>query len=154
MAYSDLKSTGAPGWFQLASEPRRQALHVLTKANVLDVQPAWRDRVVRADRCSEFHQWELSHLYVDNGAADATGAGPKAISIVLASPAIPVGDILSDEAAMLTGSICICCRQRRSAQRPEFLSRCMVSAPTSRGLDRRQPLANALSAANGCCASA
>ncbi len=85
--------------FQLARE-RGGRLCSVDKANVLDVSQLWRDRVEVI--AAEYPQVELSHLYVDNAAMQLVRA-PRQFDVLLTGNLF--GDILSDEAAMLTGSI-------------------------------------------------
>jgi len=70
------------------------------KANVLEVSRLWRDVVIRIGR--SYPDVELQHLYVDNCAMRLIEC-PTSFDVVLTSNLF--GDILSDEAAMLTGSI-------------------------------------------------
>ncbi|MCI0418803.1 MAG: 3-isopropylmalate dehydrogenase [Acidobacteria bacterium] len=83
-----------------AARKRRRILTSVDKANVLEVSQLWR-RVV-TDVGKDFPDVELSHLYVDNCAMQLI-ANPKQFDVVVTSNLF--GDILSDEAAMLTGSI-------------------------------------------------
>jgi len=71
------------------------------KANVLDVSEFWREIVCRIHH-DEFSDVELSHMYVDNAAMQLI-RNPKQFDVVVTSNLF--GDILSDEASMLTGSI-------------------------------------------------
>jgi 3-isopropylmalate dehydrogenase len=70
------------------------------KANVLDVSQLWRDVVVRIAK--EYPEVELSHMYVDNAAMQLI-RDPKQFDVILTGNIF--GDILSDEASMLSGSI-------------------------------------------------
>lgn len=85
--------------FRLAAG-RRGRLCSVDKANVLDVSQLWRDRVEAIH--AEFPAVELSHMYVDNAAMQLVRE-PRQFDVLLTSNLF--GDILSDEAAMLTGSI-------------------------------------------------
>jgi len=71
------------------------------KANVLDVSEFWRGIVCRVHD-AEFSDVELSHMYVDNAAMQLI-RNPKQFDVIVTSNLF--GDILSDEASMLTGSI-------------------------------------------------
>jgi len=71
------------------------------KANVLDVSEFWREIVMRINE-NEFPDIELTHMYVDNAAMQLI-RNPRQFDVIVTSNLF--GDILSDEASMLTGSI-------------------------------------------------
>jgi 3-isopropylmalate dehydrogenase len=79
---------------------RARRLCSVDKANVLESSELWREVVVRT--AQEFTDVELSHMYVDNAAMQLVRA-PKQFDVMVTSNMF--GDILSDAAAMLTGSI-------------------------------------------------
>lgn len=83
-----------------AARKRRRKLTSVDKANVLEASQLWRRVVIEVGK--DFPDVELSHLYVDNCAMQLI-ANPKQFDVVVTSNLF--GDILSDEAAMLTGSI-------------------------------------------------
>ncbi|NQV10997.1 MAG: 3-isopropylmalate dehydrogenase [Cyanobacteria bacterium] len=142
MAYSDFEIDRiARVGFQLASE-RSGRLCSVDKANVLDVSQLWRDRVEQI--ALEFPSVELSHLYVDNAAMQLVRA-PKQFDVLLTGNLF--GDILSDEAAMLTGSIGMLPSASLGASGPGVFEPVHGSAPDIAGLDQANPLAMALSAA-------
>src|SRR5215831_13701974 len=85
--------------FQLA-RARRHKLTSVDKANVLETSRLWRDVVARIGR--SYPEVELNHIYVDNCAMQLIDK-PTSFDVILTSNMF--GDILSDEAAMLTGSI-------------------------------------------------
>jgi 3-isopropylmalate dehydrogenase len=88
---------------RLAFELARQRRHKVTsvdKANVLETSVLWRREV--AELAGEFPDVELEHLYVDNCAMQLVRA-PRQFDVIVTGNLF--GDILSDEAAMLTGSI-------------------------------------------------
>ncbi|MEX3606516.1 MAG: 3-isopropylmalate dehydrogenase [Burkholderia sp.] len=85
--------------FQAAQKRNRKLLSV-DKANVLETSQFWRDIMI--DVSKEYAEIELSHMYVDNAAMQLAKA-PKQFDVILTGNMF--GDILSDEAAMLTGSI-------------------------------------------------
>ena len=85
--------------FQFAQK-RNGRLCSVDKANVLEVTMLWRDIVTEVS--AEFPEIELSHMYVDNAAMQLVRQ-PKQFDVVLTGNLF--GDILSDTAAMLTGSI-------------------------------------------------
>ncbi len=70
------------------------------KANVLEVSQLWRDTVVEVSR--EYPEVELTHMYVDNAAMQLI-RDPKQFDVILTGNIF--GDILSDEASMISGSI-------------------------------------------------
>ena len=70
------------------------------KANVLEVTMLWRE--VMTELCGEYPDVELSHMYVDNAAMQLVRA-PKQFDVIVTGNMF--GDILSDQASMLTGSI-------------------------------------------------
>ena len=83
-----------------AAKARRGKLTSIDKANVLQNGILWR-RVV-SETAKDFPEVELNHLYVDNAAMQLV-KNPKAFDVILAENMF--GDILSDELAMLTGSL-------------------------------------------------
>lgn len=85
--------------FKLAQK-RDKRLCSIDKANVLDVSQLWRDTVTRISK--EYLDVELSHMYVDNCAMQLI-ANPRQFDVILTGNIF--GDILSDEASMLSGSI-------------------------------------------------
>lgn len=85
--------------FKLAQKRRKKVCSV-DKANVLDVSQLWRDTVIEIAK--SYPDVELSHMYVDNAAMQLI-ANPKQFDVILTGNIF--GDILSDEASMLSGSI-------------------------------------------------
>ena len=79
---------------------RNKKLCSVDKANVLEVSELWREVVVQVG--NDYPEVELSHLYVDNAAMQLVRA-PKQFDVMVTTNMF--GDILSDTAAMLTGSI-------------------------------------------------
>jgi len=142
MAYSDFEIDRiARVGFQLASE-RGGRLCSVDKANVLDVSQLWRDRVEAIS--ADYPSVELSHLYVDNAAMQLVRA-PKQFDVLLTSNLF--GDILSDEAAMLTGSIGMLPSASLGSSGPGLFEPVHGSAPDIAGTDKANPLAMVLSAA-------
>ena len=142
MAYSDYEIDRiAKVGFELASQ-RSGKLCSVDKANVLDVSQLWRDRVevLHAD----FPSVELSHMYVDNAAMQLVRA-PKQFDVVLTSNLF--GDILSDEAAMLTGSIGMLPSASLGSDGPGLFEPIHGSAPDIARQDKANPMAMVLSAA-------
>ncbi len=85
--------------FKLAQK-RSKKVCSIDKANVLDVSQLWRDTVTRIS--AQYPDVTLSHMYVDNCAMQLI-ANPRQFDVVLTGNIF--GDILSDEASMLSGSI-------------------------------------------------
>ncbi|KIM10646.1 MAG: 3-isopropylmalate dehydrogenase [Sulfuricurvum sp. PC08-66] len=85
--------------FQIAMQ-RTKKLCSVDKANVLDVSQLWRETVIRIAK--EYPEVELSHMYVDNAAMQLI-RNPRQFDVILTGNIF--GDILSDEASMLSGSI-------------------------------------------------
>ncbi len=79
---------------------RGRKLCSVDKANVLDTSILWREVVIEVAK--DYPDVELSHMYVDNAAMQLVRA-PKQFDVILTGNMF--GDILSDEASMLTGSI-------------------------------------------------
>ncbi len=85
--------------FKLALK-RGKKVCSIDEANVLDVSQLWRDTVVRIG--AQYPDVELTHMYVDNAAMQLI-ANPRQFDVMLTGNIF--GDILSDEASMLSGSI-------------------------------------------------
>ena len=127
--------------FALAANRRRQLCSV-DKANVLEVSQLWRERVEAIH--GEFPEVQLSHLYVDNAAMQLVRA-PRQFDVLLTSNLF--GDILSDEAAMLSGSIGMLPSASLGEKGPGLFEPIHGSAPDIAGQDGANPLAMVLSAA-------
>ncbi len=127
--------------FRLAQQ-RSGRLCSVDKANVLDVSQLWRERVETI--AGEFPAVALSHLYVDNAAMQLVRA-PRQFDVLLTGNLF--GDILSDEAAMLTGSIGMLPSASIGASGPGLFEPVHGSAPDLAGQDRANPMAMVLSAA-------
>ena len=127
--------------FALAAS-RRGRLCSVDKANVLDVSQLWRDRVEALH--AEYPAVALSHMYVDNAAMQLV-RDPRQFDVLLTSNLF--GDILSDEAAMLTGSIGMLPSASLGSSGPGLFEPVHGSAPDIAGQDVANPLAMVLSAA-------
>lgn len=127
--------------FQAAAK-RHKRLCSVDKANVLETSQFWRDIVIDVSR--EYPDVELSHMYVDNAAMQLVRE-PKAFDVIVTGNLF--GDILSDEAAMLTGSIGMLPSASLNASNQGLYEPSHGSAPDIAGQDVANPLATILSAA-------
>jgi 3-isopropylmalate dehydrogenase len=121
---------------------RQGRLCSVDKANVLEVSQLWRDRITALQ--PEYSDVELSHLYVDNAAMQLVRA-PKQFDTIVTGNLF--GDILSDAAAMLTGSIGMLPSASLGESGPGVFEPVHGSAPDIAGQDKANPLAQVLSAA-------
>jgi 3-isopropylmalate dehydrogenase len=112
------------------------------KANVLEVSQLWRDRVIEIAK--EYPDVELSHMYVDNAAMQLVRQ-PKQFDTIVTGNLF--GDILSDIAAMLTGSIGMLPSASLGSSGLGVFEPVHGSAPDIAGQDKANPLAQVLSAA-------
>lgn len=127
--------------FQFARK-RGGRLCSVDKANVLEVTMLWREIVSGVAR--EYPDVELSHMYVDNAAMQLVRE-PKQFDVVLTGNLF--GDILSDTAAMLTGSIGMLPSASLNAESRGLYEPVHGSAPDIAGQGKANPLATILSAA-------
>jgi 3-isopropylmalate dehydrogenase len=127
--------------FELARQRSRKLCSV-DKANVLDVSQLWRERVTATGE--NYPEVELSHLYVDNAAMQLIRS-PKQFDTIVTGNLF--GDILSDEAAMLTGSIGMLPSASLGEDGAGVFEPVHGSAPDIAGRDLANPLAQVLSAA-------
>lgn len=121
---------------------RSYKLCSVDKANVLDTSMFWREIVT--DVANEYPEVVLSHMYVDNAAMQLVRA-PKQFDVILTGNIF--GDILSDEASMLTGSIGMLPSASLDANNKGLYEPCHGSAPDIAGQDIANPLATILSVA-------
>lgn len=125
-----------------AAQKRGKKLCSVDKANVLEVSQLWRDRITALS--SEYPDVELSHMYVDAAAMQLVRA-PKQFDTIVTGNLF--GDILSDAAAMLTGSIGMLPSASLGATGLGVFEPVHGSAPDIAGEDKANPLAQVLSAA-------
>ncbi|PSP16627.1 MAG: 3-isopropylmalate dehydrogenase [Cyanobacteria bacterium QS_8_64_29] len=121
---------------------RSGKLHSVDKANVLEVSQFWRQRLEAL--AAEYPDVQLAHLYVDNAAMQLVRDPTQFDTIVTGNL---FGDILSDAAAMLTGSIGMLPSASIGAAQPGVFEPVHGSAPDIAGQDAANPLAQVLSAA-------
>ena len=121
----------------------RSRVTSVDKANVLETSRLWRETVSRLGD-EEFPDTELEHLLVDNAAMQLVAA-PRHFDVILTENMF--GDILSDEAAMLTGSIGLLPSASLGTGGPGVFEPVHGSAPDIAGSGRANPLAMFLSAA-------
>ncbi len=127
--------------FQAALK-RGKNLCSVDKENVLETSRLWREVV--SDVGKKYPQVALTHMYVDNAAMQLVRA-PKQFDVIVTGNMF--GDILSDEAAMLTGSIGMLASASLDANNKGLYEPAHGSAPDIAGKDIANPLATILSAA-------
>ena len=125
-----------------AAQKRNKKLCSVDKANVLETSQLWRDVII--DVAKAYPDVELSHMYVDNAAMQLVRA-PKEFDVIVTGNIF--GDILSDEAAMLTGSIGMLPSASLNASNQGLYEPSHGSAPDIAGQNKANPLATILSAA-------
>ncbi len=127
--------------FDIAMKRNKKVCSV-DKANVLETTELWRE--VMIELSAEYPEVELSHMYVDNAAMQLIRA-PKQFDVMVTGNIF--GDILSDEASMLTGSIGMLPSASLNADNKGMYEPSHGSAPDLAGKDIANPLATILSAA-------
>ncbi len=125
-----------------AAQKRQGRLCSVDKANVLEVSQLWRDRITALSK--NYGDVELTHMYVDNAAMQLL-RWPKQFDTIVTGNLF--GDILSDAAAMLTGSIGMLPSASLGSAGPGVFEPVHGSAPDIAGQDKANPLAQVLSAA-------
>ncbi len=123
---------------------RKRSKHVTSvdKANVLETSQLWREVVTEVSK--SYPDVKLDHMYVDNAAMQLVRA-PKTFDVLVTANMF--GDILSDEAAMLTGSIGMLPSASLNARQQGLYEPSHGSAPDIAGKDIANPLATILSVA-------
>lgn len=142
MAYTDREIDRIGKVAFETAQKRNKKLCSVDKANVLAVSQLWRDRITTLSE--NYPDVELSNLYVDNAAMQLVRA-PKQFDTIVTGNLF--GDILSDAAAMLTGSIGMLPSASLGENNPGVFEPVHGSAPDIAGEDQANPLAQVLSAA-------
>jgi 3-isopropylmalate dehydrogenase len=127
--------------FQAAMK-REKRVCSIDKANVLDSSRLWRATVILV--AEQYPEVELSHMYVDNAAMQLI-RNPRQFDVIVTENLF--GDILSDEAAMITGSIGLLPSASLSGGTFGLYEPVHGSAPDIAGKDKANPIAAILSAA-------
>jgi 3-isopropylmalate dehydrogenase len=142
MAYTEMEIDRIGRLAFETARKRRNQLCSVDKANVLDVSQLWRDRLIALS--ADYPDVELSHMYVDNAAMQLV-RNPRQFDTIVTGNLF--GDILSDEAAMLTGSIGMLPSASVGAANPGLFEPVHGSAPDIAGQDKANPIAQVLSVA-------
>ncbi len=125
-----------------AAMGRTKHLTSVDKSNVLETSQIWRETMIRIGK--EYPEVTLDHMYVDNAAMQLVRA-PKKLDVIVTGNLF--GDILSDEAAMLTGSIGMLASAALNDKKQGLYEPSHGSAPDIAGKNIANPLAQILSAA-------
>ncbi len=125
-----------------AARKRNKRVTSVDKANVLETFQFWKDVVIEVSQ--QYPDVALDHMYVDNAAMQLVRA-PKKFDVVVTGNMF--GDILSDEAAMLTGSIGMLPSASLNSSNQGLYEPSHGSAPDIAGKNIANPLATILSAA-------
>jgi 3-isopropylmalate dehydrogenase len=125
-----------------AARKRSKRVCSVDKSNVLETTQLWRDVVIEVH--ADFRDVELTHMYVDNAAMQLV-RNPKQFDVIVTGNMF--GDILSDEASMLTGSIGMLPSASLDAGGKGLYEPIHGSAPDIAGKNLANPLATILSAA-------
>ena len=125
-----------------AAQKRSKRVTSVDKANVLETFQFWKDIMTEVGK--DYPDVELDHMYVDNAAMQLV-KGPKKFDVIVTGNMF--GDILSDAAAMLTGSIGMLPSASLNASNQGLYEPSHGSAPDIAGKGIANPLATILSAA-------
>jgi 3-isopropylmalate dehydrogenase len=115
---------------------------VVDKANILESSRLWRE--VAAKMAPQYPEVEVSYMYVDNAAMQLV-RNPGQFDVIATSNMF--GDILSDEASQITGSIGMLASASLGSSGPGLYEPIHGSAPDIAGQDKANPLATILSCA-------
>ncbi|SDV47675.1 3-isopropylmalate dehydrogenase [Chitinasiproducens palmae] len=125
-----------------AARQRQRRVTSVDKSNVLETSQLWREVMIEVSK--DYPDVELSHMYVDNAAMQLVRA-PKSFDVVVTGNLF--GDILSDQASMLTGSIGMLPSASLNDRKQGLYEPSHGSAPDIAGKGLANPLATILSAA-------
>lgn len=142
MVYSESEIRRAAHVGFKAAQKRRRKLCSVDKMNVLEATQLWRDVVIEVS--ADYPDVELSHMLVDNAAMQLV-RNPRQFDVILTGNIF--GDILSDEASMLTGSIGLLPSASLNAGMQGLYEPIHGSAPDIAGKGIANPLAQILSLA-------
>ena len=121
---------------------RRGKVCSVEKSNVLETSRLWKEVVLEVHK--DYADVELSHMYVDNAAMQLV-CDPSQFDVILTGNIF--GDILSDEASVITGSLGMLPSASLGASGPGLFEPAHGSAPDIAGQDKANPLATILSGA-------
>ena len=127
--------------FEIAMKRKKKVTSV-DKANILETSSLW--RATAEEVAKDYHEVELNHLYVDNASMQLV-RNPKQFDVILTENMF--GDILSDEASMITGSIGMLPSASLRSDSFGMYEPIHGSAPDIAGQDKANPLAPILSVA-------
>jgi len=142
LVYSESEIERIGRWAFDIARKRSKRVCSVDKANVLEVTELWRQTMIRV--AQDYPDVELSHIYVDNAAMQLVRA-PKQFDVMVTTNLF--GDILSDAAAMLTGSIGMLPSASLDANGKGMYEPIHGSAPDIAGQGIANPLATILSVA-------
>ncbi len=142
MRYNETEISRIARWGFEAARKRQRRLCSVDKANVLETTQLWRAVVTEVHK--DYQDVELTHMYVDNAAMQLV-RNPKQFDVIVTGNMF--GDILSDEASMLTGSIGMLPSASLNAARFGLYEPIHGSAPDIAGTGAANPLATILSLA-------
>jgi 3-isopropylmalate dehydrogenase len=138
--YSEIERIARVG-FELAMK-RKKKLMSVDKANILESSRLWREVVTKIAK--DYEEVTLSHMYVDNAAMQLI-RNPKQFDVIVTENMF--GDILSDEASMLTGSLGMLPSASLGKGTPGIYEPIHGSAPQIAGQDKANPIAMIMSVA-------
>ena len=121
---------------------RGKKITSVDKSNVLESSKLWRRTVI--EMAKDYPEVELNHMYVDNAAMQLV-RNPKQFDVILTSNIF--GDILSDEASQITGSIGLLPSSSLGSEKAGLFEPIHGSAPDIAGKDIANPIATILAAA-------
>lgn len=121
---------------------RNKKVTSVDKANVLESSRLWRETVIEVSK--EYKKVELNHMYIDNASMQLV-KNPAQFDVIVTSNMF--GDILSDEASMITGSIGMLPSASLGKGKLGMYEPIHGSAPDIAGMDIANPLATILSVA-------